>query len=291
MGGWHDWFVEQTLYQYAALLDRGVDVGLTIGPWAHLSMDPAVSARESLAWLNTHLPIAAADPLPPRENRVRVYVTGARTWRKLLDWPSATTDRIWYLRPDGRLDGDAPAQASATTFRYDPMDPTPSVGGRVLARSAGPRDSMELEARDDVRTLSTPALRKPVEVQGAVRVRLFVESDKPCSDVFVRLCAVGPNGKSVNTTDGLVRLDPAPGRSRLRGGWSRRRCPTLRTPSAPDTGSDCRSPAAPIRGTRATSAPASRSIRPRTGCRPTDGARRISPGLLIESPHPGAGSG
>ena len=33
IGGWQDWFVEQTLYQYAALRDRGVDVGLTVGPF------------------------------------------------------------------------------------------------------------------------------------------------------------------------------------------------------------------------------------------------------------------
>ena len=52
--------------------------------------------------------------------------------------PSPTTDRTWYLAPDGRLDDDAPHEAGAsTTFRYDPMDPTPSVGGRMLAKYPG----------------------------------------------------------------------------------------------------------------------------------------------------------
>jgi putative CocE/NonD family hydrolase len=87
----------------------------------------------------------------------------------------------------------------------------------VLARRAGPRDNTALEARDDVRTFTTPPLRKPVEVQGGVRVRLFVESDNPYFDVFVRLCDVGPNGKSVNITDRLVRLDPAPGEEPVKG--------------------------------------------------------------------------
>lgn len=212
IGGWQDWFVEQTLYQYAALRDRGVDVALTVGPWAHLGIDPAVTAPESLAWLNTHLPVAGALPPPPRPDPVRVHVTGARTWRTLPDWPPAATDRTWYLAPDGRLDDDAPTRpGSATTFRYDPMDPTPSVAGRVLAGSAGQRDNRELEAREDVVTFTTGVLRKPVEVQGGVRVRLFVESDNPYADVFVRLCDVEPNGRSVNITDRLVRLDPAPG--------------------------------------------------------------------------------
>ncbi|TFV62312.1 UNVERIFIED_ORG: CocE/NonD family hydrolase [Bacillus sp. AZ43] len=211
VGGWQDWFVEQTLQQYAVLRGRGVEVGLTIGPWAHLTIDPAVTARESLAWLNAHLPVKGAEPVPPRTDRVRVYVTGARTWRKLPDWPPATTTRTWYLAPNGRLDDETPADASETTFRYDPMDPTPAVGGRVLARSAGPRDNTALEKRDDVRTFTTTALRQPIELRGGVRLRLFVAPDNPYADVFVRLCDVGPNGKSINITDRLVRLDPAEG--------------------------------------------------------------------------------
>lgn len=44
----------------------------------------------------------------------------------------------------------------------------------------------------------TPPLRRPVELQGGVRIRLFVESDSAYSDVFMRLCDVGPSGKSIN---------------------------------------------------------------------------------------------
>jgi putative CocE/NonD family hydrolase len=212
IGGWHDWFVEQTLHQYAALRDRGLDVGLTVGPWAHWGIDPAVTTPESLAWLSTHLPVDGAPPAPPRPGRVRVYVTGERTWRTMPDWPPPpTTDRAWYLAPDGRLDDDVPSEPGATTFRSDPMNATPSVGGRVLAGSARQRDNRELKARDDVCTFTTGSLRKPVELLGGARVRLFLTSDSPYADVFVRLCDVESNGRSVNITDRLVRLDPAPG--------------------------------------------------------------------------------
>ena len=44
-----------------------------------------------------------------------------------------------------------------------------------------------------------------------MRVTLFVEADNPYSDVFVRQCDVEPNGESIDITDRLVRLDPAPG--------------------------------------------------------------------------------
>jgi hypothetical protein len=142
-----------------------------------------------------------------------VYVTGARTWRDLPDWPPAgTTDRTFYLAPGGGLDDEPPTAADAvTTFGYDPMNPTPSVGGRVLAHRAGRRDNRALEARDDVRTFTTAPLTEPLEVLGGTRVQLFLESDNPYADVFLRLCDVDPRGRSINVTDRLVRLDPAPG--------------------------------------------------------------------------------
>jgi putative CocE/NonD family hydrolase len=213
VSGWQDWFVEQTLYQYAALRDRGVDVGLTVGPWAHLSVDPAVTTAESLAWLPTHLPTAGADPAPARAGRVRVFVTGGGGWRDMPDWPPADrTERTWFLQPGGGLADTPPDRDGGTTsLRHDPMRPTPSVGGRVLTVRAGRRDNRRLEARDDVRTFTTDPLETPVELLGGARVRLCLDSDNPYADVFLRLCDVDSRGRSVNVTDRLVRLDPADG--------------------------------------------------------------------------------
>lgn len=212
IGGWQDWFLEQTLYQYAALRNRGVDVGLTVGPWSHLAIDPAVTTAESLAWLATHLPVGSAEATA-RPDRVRVFVTGGGGWRGLPDWPpSDRAERTWFLQSGGRLADAAPADDGGTTsFRYDPMDPTPSVGGRVLTFRAGRRDNRKLEARFDVRTFTTEPLDAPVELLGGVRVDVRVTSDNPHADLFLRLCDVDERGRSVNVTDRLVRLDPAEG--------------------------------------------------------------------------------
>jgi putative CocE/NonD family hydrolase len=154
---------------------------------------------------------------PGRPDRVRVYVTGAEQWRGLPDWPPPTTDRTWFLAGAGYLAGagllrDTPPEfPGATSFRYDPLDPTPSVGGRVLARSAGRRDNTHLELREDVVTFTSQPLTEPVELLGGARVRLCLTSDSPNADVFVRLCDVDTKGHSLNVTDRLVRLDPAPG--------------------------------------------------------------------------------
>ncbi|MEU2351160.1 CocE/NonD family hydrolase [Modestobacter sp. NPDC049651] len=204
VGGWQDWFLEQTLEQYRVLRDRGVDVGLTVGPFAHLNLDSALAVRESLAWLDAQLGDG-----PPRPDRVRVFVTGADRWRALPDWPPATRDRTWQLAAGRLVDG--PGDDGTTVFRYDPVDPTPSVGGRTLGRLAGRRDNTGLEARDDVRTFTTDPLPAPVELLGAARVRLVADPDNPHADLFVRLTDVDRRGRSVNVTDRLVRLDPVAG--------------------------------------------------------------------------------
>ena len=38
----------------------------------------------------------------------------------------------------------------ATTFRYDPADPTPSIGGALQSPTQGQRDNAGLEKRADV---------------------------------------------------------------------------------------------------------------------------------------------
>jgi uncharacterized protein len=211
ISGFHDFFIEQTMRQYHALTARGVPVGLTVGPWNHMTLDMGVAIRETLDWLD-----AFADPagpgVSPRPTAVRVWRSGAEAWGELAEWPpadAAGTD--WYLCADGGLDAATPVLASAdsTSFRYDPADPTPSVGGRIMSiRTGGSRDNTAVETRPDVLTFSTGPLAEPVEVAGVPRVRLYLSSDNAYHDIFVRLCDVDPQGISRNLTDQIVR--PAP---------------------------------------------------------------------------------
>ncbi len=207
--GWYDVCLDQTMQQYDRLRRAGCDTALLVGPWTHnTAMQqgwPEVFA-ESLAWLRAHL---CDDPSGLREARARVHVGGRREWRDLPDWPPAATDRRWYLTGDGLLSDRAPEAAPPLSFRYDPADPTPSVGGPLLSRTAGPRDNAALEARNDVLTFTTPPLTEPADVLGTVGVDLRVGTDTGHADVFVRLCDVDERGRSVNVCDGIRRLDPA----------------------------------------------------------------------------------
>lgn len=211
ISGFHDFFVEQTMEQYRALRGREVPVGLTVGPWNHMTLDLGVAIRETVAWLDA-FSAGNGTATTSRPAPVRVWQSGAGQWRELAQWPPAeTADRDFYLQPGGEL-GIRPAAGADTgpsTFRYDPADPTPSVGGRIMSlRSGGSQDNTALEARADVLTFSTGPLEHPVEIAGVPRARLYLASDNAYHDVFVRLCDVDPQGVSRNLTDKIVRSVP-----------------------------------------------------------------------------------
>ncbi|MEU1853415.1 CocE/NonD family hydrolase [Streptomyces sp. NPDC019990] len=205
--GWHDALVDQTIEQYGRLRQAGCDTALLVGPWTHTSALqqgwPEVFA-ESLTWLRAHL---CADPSGVRPTRVRVHIGGENVWRNLDDWPPTTAVGPWFPTAQGHLTRQAPADsAPMASFRYDPGDPTPSLGGPLLSRTAGPRDNSSLEAREDVLTFTGPPLTEPVDILGPVSARLSISTDTGHADVFTRLCDVDPQGRSVNICDGLGRL-------------------------------------------------------------------------------------
>ncbi|MGH2692536.1 MAG: CocE/NonD family hydrolase [Actinomycetota bacterium] len=207
IGGWHDAFLDQTIEQYETLKGRGVEVALTMGPWTHMQTATKAAGlitEQSLEWLDEYLgdrePVPLADP-------VRLFVTGAEEWRDYPDWPPATRDREYFLEKEGVL--GASAGDGTTTFIFDPSDPTPVLGGRLLhPRHGGPKDNKKLEAREDVVTFTGAPLDADLDVIGRARVELSLSVDNSHADVFVRLCDVDQKGISRNFADALLRLDP-----------------------------------------------------------------------------------
>ncbi|WP_155728553.1 CocE/NonD family hydrolase, partial [Mycobacterium avium] len=149
-----------------------------------------------------------------RAGRVHVYVTGvdrARAWRRLPDWPPATTERALYLRPGGYLGETAPSLKglAPATFRYDPAHPTPTTGGPLLSPNGGYRDDTRLASRDDVLAFTSATLTEDVYVYGSPVVELAHGADHPHADLFVRVSEVDAAGRSRNVTETYRRLSAA----------------------------------------------------------------------------------
>jgi putative CocE/NonD family hydrolase len=213
LSGWQDVFLDQTLFQYRRLRDRGQTVAMTIGPWTHGQLTTRAAGRagrETLAWLDAHL---AQKPPAPR-SAVTVHI-GHGDWVELPDWPPATSEYVLYPGAAGALADTAPAAGTAT-FTFDPADPTPTIGGRLLSALGGYQDDSALARRADVLTFTGPALTADLTILGTPVVELAHTSDNPHHDVFVRLSEVDAKGRSRNVSDGFRRLVGAnPGTLRM----------------------------------------------------------------------------
>jgi putative CocE/NonD family hydrolase len=194
--GWQDVFLPQTLEQYRRLVDRGAAPALIVGPWTHAEGGNDV-VRESLKWLAGQ-----------RWSGARIFVAGAG-WRELPEWPPVAEQAVWYLQPRAALAAQRPdGAAMLARFVFDPADPTPTIGGRLLFSPSGYREDSALAARADVVTFTSAALADPVEVLGTPRVELAHRTDTGWADVSVRISEVGPDGRSRNVSDGYLRRTP-----------------------------------------------------------------------------------
>ncbi|KZL65604.1 hydrolase [Colletotrichum incanum] len=202
--GWHDIFFEQTIEQYHALSQRGCIVALRIGPGGHLdAYGPGDSTREMLQWLNTHL---ARKPLGGHLPAVRIRRCGdAPEWLELPKWPPPTSSQEFFLAKDGKLSYEQSSNSYASKFIFDPLDPTPTVGGPVMI-GGGSVDDTALCERADVVTFTTVPLAKALDIIGRPSIDLVHSSDNPFCDLFVRLSVVDALGKSRNVTEQYRRI-------------------------------------------------------------------------------------
>ncbi len=202
--------LDPTLAEYQRLRAAGRTPRLVVGPWTHASAfndDLPVVVGEALDWLTAY---CSHDPAGWTE----APGTGARRrWPPGMARPAGLAAAAGR-RPDlaaGRGRHARTSQAAGagvSSLRYDPADPTPSVGGQLVSDRAGARDNRPW--RPGPTFWSSPARRCPpiIEVIGPVSARLRVRASGPHFDVFARLCDVDPRGRSRNVCDGLIRHDP-----------------------------------------------------------------------------------
>jgi putative CocE/NonD family hydrolase len=212
MGGWYDIFLPWMLEDFAALQAAGRRTQLIIGPWTHTAPGlMAASLKDGVGWLRAHL--LGDDRLVPFD-AVRVFVTGDRPhggWRSLETWPpQAMRRRQLWLAPERRLGEREPEgeDTGGDRYRYDPDDPTPSLGGPVLLAREPVVDNRSLETRPDVLVYTGDPLPEALEAIGPVSVELWVRTSSPYFDLFARVCDVDSHGVSRNVCDALQRVVP-----------------------------------------------------------------------------------
>ncbi|MBT2266078.1 CocE/NonD family hydrolase [Rhodococcus erythropolis] len=237
IGGWFDLFAGETVKAYTHMRSEGATRAaregqrLIMGPWDHAyllgdyhdrqfgptsSVYSADLTQAHLDFFDEHLrapsnmPSTAAAP-------VRIFVMGVNQWRDEQDWPLPDTTYVDHHlsggaapENEGRLNVSPTVTAGAAQYVYDPSNPVPTTGGRLMMPASrnqvGPVDRRMLGKRDDVLVYSTPPLVDPVEVTGFVTAILFVSSSAVDTDFTVKLLDVDPSGRATYLTDGIVRM-------------------------------------------------------------------------------------
>jgi putative CocE/NonD family hydrolase len=271
MSSWFDPYPRTATGNFIDLKKRDKGpLALILGPWTHgdrcltwvgdVDFGPAATLEGNLApnflelrlrwfdrWLKGMHNGAEAEP------RVRYFRMGGGSglrnpegrldhggkWMEADDWPlSGATERNFYLRADGTMDRSEPGhEPTMISYRYDPADPVPSMGGTITSGEplmrGGAFDQVEdqrffgcrppflpLSSRPDVLVFETGPLEEDTEVTGSVAAELWVSSDCPDTDYTIKLIDVYPpsedypHGFAMNITDGILR-------ARYRDSWEK----------------------------------------------------------------------
>lgn len=145
--------------------------------------------------------------------KVQLFVMN-QGWISADSWPLPQAKPVtFYLSEDpeawmrneaGGLVAEAPSAEASDSYVYDPMNPTPSIGGDLGFNAA--LDQRPISMRRDVLVYSTPPLEHAMTVAGPIEVKLSVSSLAKDTDFIVRLIDVYPDGKAVNLADDGLRL-------------------------------------------------------------------------------------
>jgi predicted acyl esterase len=238
-GGWFDVFGQGTLDSFSRLQTAGGlwAYGLqkvAIGPWLHggsggtpvgqltfpNATDPKVQEYTS-AWQSGvyHNLWSAWNALQP----VWVYHMGAplgTEWKSYAIWPPPAIEYPMYFATNHTLSSGTPPpppNSGQVALTSDPSNPCPTLGGTNNLISCVPElrpngtcgsyDQSQIEARQttpgDVVVFTS--LGGNVSIVGRIHADVWIQTDLPDVDVFVRMTDVYPDGRSMLMAQGIQR--------------------------------------------------------------------------------------
>ena len=224
IGSWYDIYTDSVVESFEQVRAKAKDTArrhskLIMGPWVHAGdvahqgdLDYPAADHYGLRQAHAFFDYWLREQKNGFDERspVTYYQMGADEWRTTNRWPpSGTKERELFLRPDRSLGAKPPGAADALRFTFDPADPLPTVGGHVLTPElrSGPRDQREkVESRADAVVFTSGTLDKPLEVDGKVRAKLYVSSDRTDTDFAMILTDVYPDGRSMLIGEGARRM-------------------------------------------------------------------------------------
>jgi putative CocE/NonD family hydrolase len=206
--GWRDVMIKEMVAAYQSIK---APKKLTVGPWQHVVPDAGHMARidhlsEMRRWLDHWLKDRDTGIMddPP----VALWVQESNTWVYEEDFPPPEVeDWAPHFGPGGTLDEEVPAGESGgvDSFEYDP-----TAGAYADFRHPG---AIKIDQRFEEfkgLTYTSRPLEHDLEICGVPEVVLHYGSTMPDTLLSVKLCDVGPEGKSTLISEGWLDTAQAP---------------------------------------------------------------------------------
>jgi putative CocE/NonD family hydrolase len=226
IGGWYDISHSTAVNLFKRQSDSAnCHSHLIMGPWTHSGQLPQIQGQVNfgamasgaasrlhelvLTFFRRHLKQETVQ-LP----RVRYFLMNSGVWRDDSEWPpKASTARRMYLGIQSGVgaltDSMTNQDVASDEYRYDPRDPTPTVGGRNLGvgrLSLGPIAQQALDHRSDMLRYTSYALVEAIDIAGEVAATLWVSSSALDTDFIVKLIDVDANEIALPICEGALRL-------------------------------------------------------------------------------------
>ena len=224
LDGWHDIFLHIMLSSYKRLPQQVRDQSVfLIGPWHHggeaggdlnYPGNDIVGPFQVAAAIRWFDHIIKGKPYEYPIGGIHAYTIGEDRWE---DWGQALpSDRAirFYLdasTKDGKARGavsELPERESMIRYDYDPRNPVPSRGGRLIANHNDPKGGPECSCvqspvgeRADVISFVSEPVKESVKISGRIQAHVFVSSDAPATAFTVKISEVMPDGRAYNIRD------------------------------------------------------------------------------------------
>ncbi len=223
-GGWYDPFLAGDLEAFEALQDTG-RAYVTIGPRGH----GGIAGLKPVARETRHEQHRRAPSPPemltvlreglgkPQQSVLRYYLMGdvrdpkapGNVWRNTGVWPVKHEKVRWYLVDQAGLSRDRPEGSGSRSFRYDPRDAAPSLGGhyRWAGDASGPFDQRPLLKRKDTVLFASQELTEPFIITGPMQARVVFSTSVEDTTIVLKLIDIYPDGYHalVRETAGMAR--------------------------------------------------------------------------------------
>ena len=214
--GWYDIFAESAL-DYFESFAQNSKVFIQVDASGHGRMAGKQFPHKTIPkeWQIPELADSteSSEKYKAQKSRIVYYLMGDVTdpnapgnhYKVTSVWPVPNTPVSYFMKGDGSLSTDKPEKGTSLSFKYDPRNPVPSIGGDVfIHQGVGPKDQRVLKDHKDILRFTSEPLKEPMEITGKVLAELFVKTDVEDTTFTAKLIDVYPDGYEAIVRDSII---------------------------------------------------------------------------------------